>query len=66
MFRLNARRRLAVSSLLLTTVMVSASSHGVWQWLRGAALTDFKVSQEMLGHARVLLRAEGSSFAAPC
>lgn len=57
MFRLNSRRRIAVSSLLLTTAVVSASSHGVWQWLRGAALTDFKESDwEMLKEtARVVL-----------
>jgi len=30
--------------LLLVLCVLSSSSHGVWQWLRGSALTDFKES----------------------
>jgi surface antigen len=35
--------------LLLVSIVAASPSHGVWQWLRGAALTDFKDSDwEML------------------
>jgi surface antigen len=43
---------LGASVLLLATIFEASSSHAVWQWMRGAALTDFKESDwEMLREA---------------
>jgi len=39
-----ATNHVASAALALALLLPAASSHAVWQWMRGAALTDFKDS----------------------
>lgn len=45
MFRENrTANRLAAAGLAFALCLPAATSHAVWQWMRGAALTDFRDS----------------------